>query len=322
MLAPVVRLPHRRGDGLGPGAVSLAPDHDRGAVSAGWRCRPHRPSRGRGHGESLEKPGRRREQDGRGRRRRDAVRGDEQARRLHLAPGALVDLDHSGGRQALRPAAGIHRGSVRADRAHLRRPDHPRGARRQALEDGGRLHRGCEKAARADLLQLLRRVRHAPHGDGAPVARGGHQAASRAVRGRGAGPDRHPRRPRRRAGLGPGRGPAAHQGGQAPRARRLGRQARRRAARGADVQGARLPRRRVLHLGRPLRAARDPGAGAGEASGHRAHVGRPTATSKERWTSSRPPIVFKQGDDFAKFFEADARRLAEGVRKVGKIETK
>jgi len=34
------------------------------------------------------------------------------------------------------------------------------------------------------------------------------------------------------------------------------------------------------------------------------------------------PIVFKQGDEFARFFEADARRLAEGVRKVGKIETK
>jgi tripartite-type tricarboxylate transporter receptor subunit TctC len=34
------------------------------------------------------------------------------------------------------------------------------------------------------------------------------------------------------------------------------------------------------------------------------------------------PIVFKQGDEFSRFFEADARRLAEGVRKVGKIETK
>jgi tripartite-type tricarboxylate transporter receptor subunit TctC len=34
------------------------------------------------------------------------------------------------------------------------------------------------------------------------------------------------------------------------------------------------------------------------------------------------PIVFKQGDDFSKFFEADARRLAEGVRKVGKVEAK
>ena len=34
------------------------------------------------------------------------------------------------------------------------------------------------------------------------------------------------------------------------------------------------------------------------------------------------PIVFKQGDEFPKFFEADARRLAEGVRKVGRVETK
>ncbi len=34
------------------------------------------------------------------------------------------------------------------------------------------------------------------------------------------------------------------------------------------------------------------------------------------------PIVFKQGEEFRKFFEADAKRLAEGVRKVRKIETK
>jgi tripartite-type tricarboxylate transporter receptor subunit TctC len=34
------------------------------------------------------------------------------------------------------------------------------------------------------------------------------------------------------------------------------------------------------------------------------------------------PIVFKQGADFQKFFEADARRLAEGVRRVGRVETK
>jgi tripartite-type tricarboxylate transporter receptor subunit TctC len=34
------------------------------------------------------------------------------------------------------------------------------------------------------------------------------------------------------------------------------------------------------------------------------------------------PITFKQGDEFQKFFDADARRLAEGVRRVGKIEEK
>jgi tripartite-type tricarboxylate transporter receptor subunit TctC len=32
------------------------------------------------------------------------------------------------------------------------------------------------------------------------------------------------------------------------------------------------------------------------------------------------PIAFKQGAEFQKFFELDARRLAEGVRKVGKVE--
>jgi tripartite-type tricarboxylate transporter receptor subunit TctC len=34
------------------------------------------------------------------------------------------------------------------------------------------------------------------------------------------------------------------------------------------------------------------------------------------------PITFKQGDEFQKFFDADARRLADGVRKVGKVEAK
>jgi tripartite-type tricarboxylate transporter receptor subunit TctC len=34
------------------------------------------------------------------------------------------------------------------------------------------------------------------------------------------------------------------------------------------------------------------------------------------------PIAFKQGEEFQRFFDADARRLAEGVRKVGRVETK
>jgi tripartite-type tricarboxylate transporter receptor subunit TctC len=34
------------------------------------------------------------------------------------------------------------------------------------------------------------------------------------------------------------------------------------------------------------------------------------------------PIALKQGEAFRKFFEADARRLAEGVRRVGRIEEK
>jgi len=34
------------------------------------------------------------------------------------------------------------------------------------------------------------------------------------------------------------------------------------------------------------------------------------------------PITFKQGAEFQAFFDADARRLAEGVRKVGRVEEK
>jgi tripartite-type tricarboxylate transporter receptor subunit TctC len=34
------------------------------------------------------------------------------------------------------------------------------------------------------------------------------------------------------------------------------------------------------------------------------------------------PIAFKQGAEFQKFFEADAQRLADGVRKVGRVEQK
>ena len=34
------------------------------------------------------------------------------------------------------------------------------------------------------------------------------------------------------------------------------------------------------------------------------------------------PVAFKQGEEFQKFFEADARRLADGVRKVGRVEQK
>ena len=34
------------------------------------------------------------------------------------------------------------------------------------------------------------------------------------------------------------------------------------------------------------------------------------------------PIAFKQGDEFQRFFDTDARRLAAGVQRVGRVETK
>ena len=43
---------------------------------------------------------------------------------------------------------------------------------------------------------------------------------------------------------------------------------------------------------------------------------------KDAMAKQETPIAFKQGDEFQKFFDADAKRLAEGVRRVGKIEEK
>ena len=54
--------------------------------------------------------------------------------------------------------------------------------------------------------------------------------------------------------------------------------------------------------------------------GLRAAVGDPEF--KAAMEKLETPIVFKQGEEFARFFAADAKRLAEGVRKVGKIEEK
>lgn len=34
------------------------------------------------------------------------------------------------------------------------------------------------------------------------------------------------------------------------------------------------------------------------------------------------PVAFKEGEEFARFFAADAKRLADGVRKVGRVEDK
>ncbi|HET8578518.1 MAG TPA: tripartite tricarboxylate transporter substrate binding protein [Methylomirabilota bacterium] len=43
---------------------------------------------------------------------------------------------------------------------------------------------------------------------------------------------------------------------------------------------------------------------------------------KQAMEKLETPVAFKQGEEFQRFFDADARRLAEGVRKVGRIETK
>jgi tripartite-type tricarboxylate transporter receptor subunit TctC len=46
------------------------------------------------------------------------------------------------------------------------------------------------------------------------------------------------------------------------------------------------------------------------------------ADFKAAMDKMQTPIAFKQGAEFKSFFEADARRLAEGIRRVGRIEEK
>jgi tripartite-type tricarboxylate transporter receptor subunit TctC len=46
------------------------------------------------------------------------------------------------------------------------------------------------------------------------------------------------------------------------------------------------------------------------------------AAFKDAMQKMETPVTFKQGEEFQKFFDADAKRLAEGVRRVGKVEEK
>jgi tripartite-type tricarboxylate transporter receptor subunit TctC len=46
------------------------------------------------------------------------------------------------------------------------------------------------------------------------------------------------------------------------------------------------------------------------------------ADFKNAMEKMETPVAFKQGDEFRRFFDADAKRLAEGVKRVGRIETK
>ncbi len=43
---------------------------------------------------------------------------------------------------------------------------------------------------------------------------------------------------------------------------------------------------------------------------------------KSAMDKMQTPVTFRQGDDFRRFFAADAKRLAEGVRRVGRVEPK
>ena len=182
--------------GLRAGRVSVAADHDGRPVPARRGRRHHRSSGGRRDEPRARLAGRRREQGGRRRRHRHELRGQGEARRLHGADGAVVDLDPARGRQGHRPRADVPVQGLRPDRALHCRSDGARRARRQPVEDARRVRRRREETAGRDHLRLVRQLRHDARADGDARGERRGQAAARAVHRRGPRRRRAPRRHR------------------------------------------------------------------------------------------------------------------------------
>ena len=187
--------------------------------------------------------GRHREQGRRRRRHRHGLCRESQARRLHAADGAVVDLDHSRSRQGHRARADVPAQPVRPDRAVHRRPDGARGPRREPVEDAAGIRRRRPQAARRDQLRLVGQLRNDAHPDGDVRGERRSQAAARALHRRRARRGRAARRHRRRDLDRPFDGDPARQGRQGARAGVVGRQAARGAARRPDADGIGIQRR-------------------------------------------------------------------------------
>ena len=197
----------------------------------------------------------------RGRHARQRRGGARRARRPYAPDGAVVDDVPAGGRAALRPQAVLRIRSARADRPRAGRSGRALRAQRLALQDGRRSRRRRQEAARPDFVQLVGQLRRRPCAVRDVPAGRRHQAAARAVSRRRAGADRVHRQAGRHHRAGAGADHAACAERRRPAAGELGRQARRRVSRRADHDRARLQGRRILHLGRPVRAEGHAGAG-------------------------------------------------------------
>ena len=208
----------------------------------------------RGAGENPRQVGRCRQSLRRRRHARQRRGRARRARRPHAADGAVVDDVPAGGRAALRPQAVLRNGPARADRARAGRSGRAVRAQRRALENARRSRRRREAASGPDHLQLVRQLRRRPRAVRDVPAGRRHQAPARAVSRRRPGADRLHRQAGRhhRAGAGPDHAACAER--RRPAAGELGRQALRRISRRPDHDRARLQGRRILHLGRAVRA--------------------------------------------------------------------
>ena len=108
-------------------------------------------------------------------------------------------------------------------------------------------------------------------------------------------------------------------GRQGAPARLLRRQAPRLDAGRADHEGARL-RHRVLSLGRPVRAEGHAGAGRRQAA-RRVEKGGRQRPFKQAMANINDEVTYIDQPDFAKFLEADAKRVEGAVRQIGKLQS-
>ena len=194
----------------------------------------------------------------------------------------VVDLGLRRGRQAVRPAGEVHARRLHSDRALHRRSDGARRQRPAALQDAEGVRRRRQEAAERIDLQLVRPLRRAAPADGAVHAKRRHPDAAPADRRRRAGADGDPRQQLAGAGVVDRGGQRADEGRQA--ACRSPASARKRAPALPDVpthEGARL-RRRVLSLGRPVRAQGHAGAGHRDLARRIARRRRRTRSSSRR----------------------------------------
>ena len=88
-----------------------------------------------------------------------------------------------------------------------------------------------------------------------------------------------------------------------------------------DAQGARL-RRGVLPVDRAVRAEGHAGAGVVKALREAVRQAVDDAAFKSAMEKIQTPIAYKDADEFRAWLDTDAVRLAEVIKRIGRVETK
>ena len=90
-------------------------------------------------------------------------------------------------------------------------------------------------------------------------------------------------------------------------------------SRPADLPGTRLQGRRVLHLGRAVRAERAAGADH-DAAARGDGAGGEGPGGDKVFETAGSPVAYMDAPEFSKFVAEDSARLIAAVKKIGKVE--